>query len=108
MAAQTFILPAGGFILGIFISCGFGLIQDSAFVFHRRLSRIDNLANNWAGLSGSSARSMFLLEMLTLFHVAWSIIFGNNGIRWLVSAGVVLGYAWTLVQQSRQKTFDRP
>ena len=108
METLMFILPGGGFILGIAIGCGFGLLQDSRFALHKSLGKIDKLASSWAGLPGPSARSIFLLVMLTLFQATFTLIFGNNGIQWIVSAGVVLGYAGTLVQQIRQSTFYGP
>ena len=105
MAAQTFILPTGGFILGFALGCGFGLIQHETFA-HTRLGQIDKLASSWAGISDSWARSIFLLVMLTFFQTAFTLLFGDNDIQWILSAGVVLGYAWTLVQQFRQETFS--
>ena len=105
METQTFILPAAGFIFGIALGCGFGFIQHETFA-HTRLGRIDKLASSWAGISGSWARSIFLLVMLTFFQTAFTLLFGNNDIQWILSAGVVLGYAWTLLQQSREETLS--
>jgi hypothetical protein len=106
MATQTLILPAGGFILGIALGCGFGFIQRETFA-QTRLGQIDKLASSWAGISGSWARSIFLLVMLTFFQTAFTLLFGNNDIQWILSAGVVLGYAWTLVLQFRQESLSQ-
>ena len=107
MTTQIFIFPVGGFVLGILIGCGFGLIQNATFAFHKILGKIDTLASGWASIPGSSARSIFLLVMLTFFQVACTLLFGNNGIQWIVSAGVVLGYVWILLRQFRQRTLYR-
>src|SRR5208283_4218329 len=101
MTAQIFIFPAGGFFLGILIGCGFGLIQNATFAFHKSLRKIDKLASSWAGIPGSLARSIFLLVMLTFFQVACTLLFGDNGIQWIMSAGVVSGYVWILMRQFR-------
>lgn len=107
MTTETYMLLAGGFILGIALGCGFGLIQDTTFVLHKALRQLATLASNWTGIPGSSSRSIFLLVMLTLFQAAFTVLFGNNDIQWIVSAGVVLGYAWTLVLQFRQDRLYR-
>ncbi len=107
MNAQIAIFPAGGFFLGILLGCGFGLLQHATFAFNKILNRIDVLASCWAGIPGSSARSIFLLVMLTFFQVAFTLLFGDNGIQWIVSSGVVLGYAWTLFQQFRSRSLTR-
>ena len=104
MATQTFIMPVGGFILGIALGCGFGFIQHESFA-HTYLGQIDTLASTWAGISDSWARSIFLLVMLTFFQTVFTLLFGDNDIQWILSGGVVLGYAWTLVQHFRQETF---
>ncbi len=108
MMAQLSILPAGGFFVGFFIGLGFGLIQDATFAFHKNLASIDKLASGWAGIPRRSARSIFLLVMLTFFQAACTLLFGDSGIQWIVSSGIVLGYAWTMLQQFRQGSQDRP
>ena len=69
MASETFILPAGGFILGLVLGCGFGFIRHTTAA-HTRIGKIDKLISSWAGMSGSLAKSIFLLVMLTFFQTA--------------------------------------
>gem|GEM_PF-4831801 len=52
------------------------------------------------------ATSIFLLVMLTFFHTARTLLFGNNGFQWILSAGVVLGFARMLVEENRQRTLS--
>ncbi len=106
MEALTLIIPAAGLILGIGFGCGFGIIQGESFE-HTRLGKMDRLASGWAGISGPLARSIFLLVMLTFFQTAFTLLFGNNGLQWILSSGVVLGYVWMLVQRFRQDSPSR-
>jgi ABC-type amino acid transport system permease subunit len=88
MATKTFIMPVGGFILGIVLGCGFGFIQHESFA-HACLGQIDTLASTRAGILGSWARSIFLLVMLTFFQPVFTLLFGDNDIQWILSGGCV-------------------
>jgi hypothetical protein len=107
MATQVLILPAGGFVIGLVLGWTFGLIHDTKCALHKSLRRIDEIASGWVALPALFTRSVFLLVMLTFFQVAFTLLFDENGFQWMVSAGVVLGYVWTLVQQFRRKTLSR-
>ncbi len=108
MTAQMFILPAGEFIFGILLGGAFGVMHDTTLAMNKIFARIDQLASDWAAMPGPLARSTFLLVMLTQFQVTFTLLFGDNGFQWIISAGVVLGYALTLLQEFRQRSRYRP
>jgi hypothetical protein len=81
-------MPVGGFILGNALGCGFEFIQHESFA-HTHLGPIDKLVSSCAGISGSWARSIFLLAMLTFFQTTFTLLFGDNDIQWILSGGCV-------------------
>lgn len=101
----SILLTAGGFLLGALAGFVFGKIQNAALVRNKKLLQSGKLAGGLSVIPGSMRRIVFLLIVLALFQLAFPVLFRGNGIQWLISAGVVLGYGWTHVQQLRQRSY---
>ncbi len=101
------LLPICGVILGGVIGFIFGSIQNAALVRHRRLQNEGNAKSGWAIMPGSMRRTAFLLAILAAIQLACPMFFDGSNIQWLVSAGVVIGYGWTLLQQLRRNEFTQ-
>ena len=103
METKVLIFPAAGFFAGVFLGWVFGSIHDVKFIVHGMLRRFDEFAVGWVALPAPFARSIFLVVMLTWFQTAVALLFDDGGIPWIMSAGVLLGYAWTLVRQIHRR-----
>jgi len=104
---MNILLPLGGLILGGVIGLAFGSIQNAALLRHKKLQQGRSLSSGWALVPGSMRRVAFLLITLAVVQIACPMLFEGDSIQWLVSAGVVLGYGWTLLQRLRQHTTYR-
>ena len=94
------LVPIGGLALGCVVGYAFGAFQNAARSHNTRLQKAGKLKNGWKVMPGSSGRVAILLVGLTSFQLIFPFLFNNSaGVQWLISAGVVLGYGWTLFQQ---------
>jgi hypothetical protein len=101
------LLPICGIILGGVIGFIFGSIQNAALARHRKLQKEGDLKSGWSIMPGSMRRTAFLLAIFGAVQLACPMFFDGSNIQWLVSAGVVIGYGWTLLQQLRHHEFTR-
>jgi hypothetical protein len=104
---MNIILPLGGLILGAVIGLGFGMIQNVALLRHKKLQHDGKLKSGWAIMPGSMQRTALLIIALAAVQIACPMLFEGDNMQWLVSAGVVVGYGWTLLQQLRQHSTYR-
>ncbi len=98
----NFVLSVAGLIFGGAIGFGFGKIQNAAAFRNAKRQEGGGLKNGWAIMPGSMSRVAFLLIALALVQVLVPVLFTGN-VQWLVSAGVVIGYGWTLYQKLRHR-----
>ena len=89
-------------ITGGAIGLLFGMIQNKALIKNKRLQRQGKLKNNLAIMPGSFTRIAGLLIVLVLVQITCPIFFSGN-IQWLVSAGILLSYAFTLLKQMNNR-----
>ena len=98
-------LPAGSVILAIAVGFAFGAIQSAALARHRNLQKRGKLNSAWTIAPGAMRRTGFFLLALAVIQVACPIFFTDGRVLpWMVSAGVVVGYGWTLLQQLRHRS----
>lgn len=90
-------LAAGG-VIGL----GFGTIQQAAQRRHEKLEREGRLSSGWAIMPGSGRRVAYLLIALALVQFVCPVLF-TDGVQWWVSAGLLAGYGWLLLQQLRRR-----
>ena len=100
----SFLLPLGALILGSVIGLAFGSIQNAAMLRNKKLEQSGRLASGWSIMPGSMRRVAFLMMALAIVQVACPFFFHNDIIQWVVSAGVALGYGWTLLYQVRMRS----
>ncbi|HTR80712.1 MAG TPA: hypothetical protein VMM58_03710 [Bacteroidota bacterium] len=98
------LIPVGGFALGGVAGYAFGAFQTAARERNRRLQNGGQLKSNWLIMPGSMTRIALLLILLTSFQLIFPFLFAENGIQWVVSAGVIVGYGWTLLQQIKHRS----
>ena len=99
----TILLWVVGLILGGVVGLAFGAVQNTAARKYKERQRSGALSSGWAIMPGSMTRVAFLLIALAIIQFCCPLLF-NGDIQWIVSAGVVLGYGWTLYSQFRQRT----
>ena len=102
-----FSLGLGALVLGGVIGLAFGSLQNAALLRFRKLQKNGASANNSPLMPGSATRIAFLLIGLVLVQIACPMFFDREGMQWIVSAGVVLGYGWTLLDQFRLRSIQR-
>jgi hypothetical protein len=91
-----------GLVAGGVIGFAFGLLQQAALRRHEQREQEGKLKNGWTLMPGAGVRVAYLLIALALVQVICPLLF-VDGTQWLVSAGVVVGYGWLLVQQLRRR-----
>lgn len=91
-----------GVAAGAAIGYAFGLLQAVALRRHEQQQLSGKLKNGWTLMPGSGARVAYLLAALALVQFVCPLLF-VAGTQWLVSAGVLLGYGWTLFLQLRRR-----
>jgi hypothetical protein len=101
---EIFFLPAGGLIFGFLAGCGFGMLQDERVFASKFLRTLGYAVSSWTGISDPISRSILLLVMLTFFQAMSTFIIDTNGFQWIVSGGILLGYATTLIKQLRRRS----
>ncbi len=89
-------------ITGGVIGLLFGLVQNQALLKNKKLQREGKLKNNFMIMPGSFTRIAGLLIVLVLVQITCPIFFSGN-IQWLVSAGILLSYMFTLLKQMNNR-----
>ena len=90
---------------GASIGYAFGLLQNAALRKHALLAQSGQLQSGWSLMPGSGARIAYLLCVLLLVQLICPLLF-TDGVQWMVSAGVLLGYGSQLVIQLRLRLKD--
>ena len=97
------LIYASAIIIGAIVGFAFGKIQHLAQQRYLKRQTAGNLKSGGNIIPGSMQRVALFLIVLVLIQIGLPVLFTGN-IQWLVSAGVVLGYGWTLLQQLRKRT----
>ena len=90
---------AMGLTLSVIIGIAFGSSQRAASRRHQQLEQHGVFPTAWVIVPGSIRRLSFLLFALVIIQLVFPILFERDGMQWLVSAGIVLGYGWTLLDR---------
>jgi hypothetical protein len=96
------LLSIGALVLGGVIGLAFGSLQNAALI--RRKKLLKDMSPEEPMIPGSASRVGFLLIVLVLIQVTCPIFFEGALIQWVVTAGVILGYGWTLRDQLRLRS----
>jgi uncharacterized BrkB/YihY/UPF0761 family membrane protein len=101
---STLLLSVVGLVVGAVVGFTFGTIQNAAFRRNegRRLAAGEK--SGWSYIPGSMTRVALLLIALVLIQVFLPMLFNGN-FQWVVSAGVVIGYGWSLFRLRRKSEF---
>ncbi len=83
----------------------FGSLQNGAFRRNKLLRTEGRLKNGWMIMPGSMSRVAVLLVILVVIQAACPVLFNGN-IQWMVSAGLLLGYGYTLLRHLRMRVED--
>jgi hypothetical protein len=87
-----------GLVAGGVIGLGFGTLQNAALRLNEQRQRDGRLNNGWSLMPAAGARVAYLLIALALIQLVCPLLF-VDGTQWIVSAGLVVGYGWTLFRQ---------
>lgn len=98
---MNILLPIGGIVLGTVIGLAFGAIQNAALKRHKKLQQDGKFTSGWSIMPGSMRRTAFLLMALAAVQILCPMLFEDGIIQWLISAGVMLGYGWSLFKPLR-------
>ena len=89
--------------VGCIIGFAFGKIQNLARERYLKKQKGGDFKGGTAVIPGSMQRVAMFLVVLVLIQIGLPMLFEGN-IQWIVSAGVIIGYGWTLIQQFKKKT----
>ena len=101
------LVQVGGLMLGVAIGYAFGAVQNIALLRNKQDQERKILRSGWTILPGSMGRVAILLAVLGLVQILCPLFFEGTSTQWLVSAGVMIGYGWTLVHQLRRHSTYR-
>jgi len=87
-----------GLLAGGVIGLAFGLLQQAALRRNEERERSGRPQSGWSLMPGAGVRVAYLVIALALIQVICPMLF-TDGTQWVVSAGVVVGYGWILLQQ---------
>ena len=90
-------LAAGGAI-----GLAFGAVQAAALRRYQKKQNSGNFNSGWTVIPGSMSRVACLLMTLAVIQFVCPILF-KDGIQWMVSTGLVLGYGWCLLRAFRER-----
>ena len=96
---KNIVLMVCGGTLGVAVGYSFGLLQFAAFNRHQQLQQSGNFRSGWSIMPGSFRRGALLLAALGAIQLLVPRFFESALTEWTVSAGVVLGYGFTLYKQ---------
>ncbi len=99
---MSLILSAAAVIIGAVIGYSFGFAQKIAAERYAKKQQHGTFSSAWAVMPGSGVRIAYFMVLLVIIQLTCPLFFDGD-IQWLVSAGVVLGYGWTLTVQLRNK-----
>jgi hypothetical protein len=102
----TILTSIAGLIVGGIFGFGFGSIQNAAQRRHQKRQESGTFKSGWAIMPGSMSRVALFIIMLALIQLVCPMLF-EGASQWLVSAGVVIGYGWTLLSQHREQAAYR-
>ena len=94
--------PVLAVVIGATIGVAFGMLQDYARRQHQKMVDAGEFKSPWRIMPGSGGRVALLLIALVLIQLVCPMLFAN-GTQWWVSGGLLLGYAWVLFKQLREK-----
>jgi len=102
MNASSLLIPPMAATAGLAIGFAFGALQQAAIRRHEKLQSEGRFRSGWSATPGSFRRVAYLMVALALVQLVFPAFFAGGGVsEWLVSAGVVGGYGWTLYRQMR-------
>lgn len=90
-------------VTGAAAGFGFGKVQEFARQRYAKRQDTGNLKSSLSVIPGSMRRTAVFLLVLVLIQAGLPFLFEGN-IQWIVSAGVIIGYGYTLLQQLRSRT----
>lgn len=99
----TELVPAAAFLTGGIIGYLFGAIQNIALLRNKKLRESGKLKTGWLIMPGSFSRIATLMVLLVIVQIGLPVLFRGN-IEWIVSAGLILGYGWTMVKRLRERS----
>ena len=102
----TILLSIAGIMLGGFIGFSFGTLQNNAQRKYNEKQNSGKFNSGWSVIPGSMRRTAYLLMLLAGIQVLCPFFFDAGNVQWLISAGVVIGYGWTLFMQLRGTTIS--
>lgn len=106
MKILEFFQISGAVLAGTAIGWAFGLVQQFAAKRNAQMQATGKLNGVWSLMPGSMTRVAFLLVALAIVQVVCPMLFTGNA-QWAVSAGVVVGYGFTLYQAMRTRIAAR-
>jgi hypothetical protein len=99
---MNIILAFFGFIVGGLIGAAFGTIQNAARLRNKNI-RGGGTTAGLHSMFSSFFRIMLLMIALLLVQIGLPSLF-DGLLRWIVSAGVTIGYGFMLFHQFRRRT----
>ena len=100
------LIPAAALLIGTFLGYLFGAIQNAALLSNKKRNEEGKLKSPFHVMPGSFGRIAVLLVVLVFVQAGLPMFFKGN-IEWLVSAGLILGYGWTMLKRIRKRSVYR-
>ncbi len=95
------ILSIGAVIFGIGIGVVFGTLQHKALLRDQAQQANKGHKRRRLVIPSSFRRIFYLVMLLMVIQYVAPMLFKNASIQWILTAGIIIGYGWTLVRRLR-------
>ncbi len=95
------LLSAGAVIFGIGTGITFGTLQHKALLRDQQMQSAKEYKKRRLVVPSSFRRIFYLVIMLMVIQYTAPMLFKNTSTQWILTAGIIIGYGWTLVRRLR-------
>jgi hypothetical protein len=100
------IISLGALIIGLGVGVTFGTLQHKALLRDQIKQANKDYKKRRLVVPSSFRRIFYLVISLLVIQYAAPILFHTSSTQWVLTAGIIVGYGWTLVRRLRTHKDD--
>ena len=95
------ILSISGLLTGVAVGVTFGMFQHRALLRDQKQQETKGVQKRRLVVPSSFRRIFYLVITLLVIQIVCPILFKESAIQWIITAGIIVGYGWTLLKRIR-------
>jgi hypothetical protein len=101
-AGMTYtIISLGALLFGGAVGIIFGILQHRALLRDQKRQEGKSLKRRRLVIPSSFRRIFYLIMLLMAIQYVCPFLFRDSSTQWILTAGIVIGYGWTLLKRIR-------